>query len=48
MFLTRIHDRLLTAGLAELNSPVPTALRHADRAYQTAIDNLADRAGIAA
>jgi hypothetical protein len=48
MFLTRIHDRLLTAGLAELNSPAPTALRQADRAYQTAIDNLAHRAGIAA
>ena len=47
MFLTRIHDRLLTAGLAELNSAVPTALRQADRAYQTAID-LARHAGIAA
>jgi hypothetical protein len=48
MFLTRIHDRLLAAGLAELNGPASTPLRQADRAYQTAIDNLAHRAGIAA
>src|SRR6266700_3810149 len=46
MFLTRIHDRLLTAGLAELNSPAPAALRQADRAYQAAIDDLTQRAGI--
>src|ERR1700738_2045950 len=27
MFLTRIHDRLLRTGLAELHDPTPTPLR---------------------
>jgi hypothetical protein len=40
MFLTRAHDRVLQAGLAHLNDPVPSPLRTADRAYQAAIDNL--------
>jgi hypothetical protein len=48
MFLTRLHDRLLRSGLAELSGPVPTPLRKADRVYQTAIDDLIQRAGIAA
>jgi hypothetical protein len=50
-YLTRLHDRLLRAGLAELTDPSPpasTALRTADRAYQAAIDDLTHRAGIAA
>jgi hypothetical protein len=50
-FLTRVHDRILRAGLAEitgLSPPASTALRLADRAYQAAIDDLARRAGLAA
>ena len=38
-FLTRIHDRLLRTGLAQITDPrppAPTALRAADRAYQAA------------
>jgi hypothetical protein len=47
MFLTRTHDRVLQAGLAQLNQPVPTALRAAHRPYQAAIDDITHRAGIA-
>jgi hypothetical protein len=50
-YLTRLHDRLLRTGLAELTDPSPpasTALRAADRAYQAAIDDLARQAGLAA
>jgi hypothetical protein len=42
-FLTRVHDRLLRTGLAEITGPSPpasTALRAADRAYQAALDDL--------
>jgi hypothetical protein len=48
MFLTRVHDRMLRTGLAELHDPTPTQLRKATGAYQTAIDDLTRRAGIAA
>jgi hypothetical protein len=48
MFLTRAHDRVLQAGLAQLNQPAPTALRAAHRPYQAAIDDITRRAGIAA
>jgi hypothetical protein len=48
MFLTRIHDRVLQTGIAQLNSHAPTALRQADRAYQAAICDLTRSAGIAA
>ncbi len=51
LFLTRVHDRLLRTGLAELTDPDPplsTALRAADRAYQAAIDDLTRQAGLAA
>ena len=48
MFLTRVHDRMLRTGLAELNDPAPGQLRKADRSYQIAIDDLAHRAGVAA
>jgi len=48
MFLTRAHDRVLQAGLAQLDDPAPTALRTASRAYQAALDDLTQRAGIAA
>ena len=50
-YLTRLHDRLLRTGLAEITDPSPpasTALRAADRAYQAAIDDLTRQAGIAA
>jgi len=50
-FLTRVHDRVLRTGLAELTGPSPpvsTALRAADRACQAAIDDLTRQAGIAA
>jgi hypothetical protein len=50
-FLTRIHDRVLRTGLAQITDPsppAPTALRAADRAYQAAIDDLTRQAGIAA
>jgi hypothetical protein len=50
-YLTRLHDRLLRTGLAEITDPSPpasTALRAADRAYQAAIDDLTRQAGLAA
>ena len=50
-YLTRLHDRLLRTGLAQLTDPdppAPAALRTADRAYQAAIDDLTRQAGIAA
>jgi hypothetical protein len=50
-YLTRLHDRLLRTGLAQITDPsppAPTALRAADRAYQAAIDDLARQAGLAA
>jgi DNA-binding PadR family transcriptional regulator len=48
MFLTRVHDRVLQTGSAQLNSPAPTALRQADRAYQAAIRDLTHSAGVTA
>jgi len=51
LFLTRTHHRLLRDGLAELTEPVPaipTRIRAASRAYDTAIDDLLTRAGLAA
>ena len=48
MFLTRVHDRMLRTGLAELADPTPRQLRKAADLYQAAIDHLADQAGIAA
>src|SRR6266487_4367408 len=50
-YLTRLHDRLLRTGLAELTDPDPpasTPLRAADRAYQSALDDLTAQAGLAA
>jgi hypothetical protein len=50
-FLTRLHDRVLRTGLAQLTDPDPpasTALRAADRAYQAAIDDIIRYAGLAA
>ena len=48
MFLTRIHDRILQTGIAELTGPEPALLRKAAHMYQAAIDDLTRRAGIAA
>jgi hypothetical protein len=48
MFLTRVHDRILQTGIAELTGPQPALLRKAARIYQAAIDDLTQRAGIAA
>ena len=48
MLLTRAHGRVLQAGLAQLNDPAPTALRTASRAYRADLDDLTQRAGIAA
>jgi hypothetical protein len=51
LFLTRAHSRLLHTGLAELAEPPPTApskIRTAARAYETAINDLLTRAGLAA
>jgi hypothetical protein len=50
-YLTRIHDRLLRTGLAQLTDPsppAPTPLRTADRTYQAAIDELIRDAGLTA
>ena len=51
LFLTRACSRLLHGGLAELTDPDPPPtpkLRAAARAYETAIDDLLTRAGLAA
>ncbi len=50
MFLTRVHDRVLPTGLAQLPSitTTPGKLRHAATAYQNAIDELTREAGPAA
>jgi len=48
LFLTRAHDRLLRTGMAQLTEPAPGPLRSASRAYQKAIDRLAQESGLAA
>lgn len=48
MFISAVHDRLLPTGLADLQNPVPTKLRAATHAYQTAIDDLTRTMGLAA
>jgi hypothetical protein len=51
LFLVRTHHRLLRDGLAELTEPtptLPTKIRTASRAYDAAIDDLLNRAGLAA
>ena len=48
-FLSRVHDRLLPTGLADLaDTTTNRPLRAASIAYQRAIDNLAATTGIAA
>jgi hypothetical protein len=51
MFLTRVHNRLIRTGTAQLadpDPPAPTPLRAAARAYNTALDDLTHQAGLAA
>ena len=51
LLFTHAHDHLLRTGLAETTDPDPPApsrLRAADRAYQTAFDDLAHYAHLAA
>jgi hypothetical protein len=51
LFLSRTHNRLLRDGLANLTSPLtpnPPKIRAASRTYETAIDDLLTRAGLAA
>jgi hypothetical protein len=51
LFFTRLTQRILIPGLAQLTDPGPppgTRLRQAARAYQAAITELAQQASIAA
>jgi hypothetical protein len=51
LFLTRLTQRFLIPGLAELTDPsppVPARLRAAARAYEASLDDLARKAGLAA
>lgn len=50
LFLTRLHDKFLRTGLAQLAAPPGTdrSLAAASRAYTRAIDDLAQQAGLAA
>jgi hypothetical protein len=51
MFLTRVHNRLIRTGTAQLadpQPPAPTPLRAALTAYDTALDQLTRQAGLAA
>jgi hypothetical protein len=48
LFLTRVHDRVLRTGLAELTDPTPGPLRGATRAYQATLDRMINEAGLAA
>lgn len=49
MFLTRLHDRVLPAGLAQLTAAAPPGkLRTAATAYQAAIDDILRDTGLAA
>jgi len=51
LFLTRLTQRFLIPGLAQLTDPsppAPTPLRAAARAYEASLDDLARQAGLAA
>ena len=49
IFLTRVHDRFLPTGLADITDVTSTgAFRAATRRYQQAFDTLAERCGLAA
>jgi hypothetical protein len=45
--LLTVHDHLLRIGLAKPLNPVPTQLCKATSVYQTALDDLTHRAGVA-
>jgi hypothetical protein len=48
MFLTRVHDRLIRTGTAHhTDPPAPTPLRTAIHAYDTALNQLTQHAGLA-
>jgi hypothetical protein len=48
LFFTRVHDRLLRTGLAQLTDTHPGPLHIASQNYQRAIENLTRKAGLAA
>jgi hypothetical protein len=51
LFLTRVHDRLIRTGTAQLadpDPPAPSRLRTAERTYTQALDHLTRQAGLAA
>jgi hypothetical protein len=51
MFLTRVHNRLIRGGEAQLTDPqppAPTPLRAAARAYDTALNQLIQQSSLAA
>jgi hypothetical protein len=51
LFLTRAHDRFLRDGLTEINAPpqaTPSKIHTAARTYEAAINDLLNRAGLAA
>jgi hypothetical protein len=48
LFLTRVHDRLLRTGIAQLAGPEPSPRCTASRNYQTVIDHLIQQSGLAA
>jgi hypothetical protein len=51
MFLTRVHNRLIRTGAAQLadpQPPTPAPLRAATRAYDSALDHLIRQAGLPA
>lgn len=48
LFLTRLHDKFLRTGLAQLAGPAGPGLPAASRAYTAAIDDLAQTAALAA
>lgn len=48
LFLTRVHDRLLATGMDQATSPHPNRLASATTAYQTALQALLTKTGLAA
>ena len=51
LFLTRLHQHFLIPGIAQVTGsspPMDTRLRAVSRAYETAIDELANNTGLAA
>lgn len=51
LFLTRVHDRVIRTGTAQLTDPdppIPSRLRTAHRTYHHALDHLTRQAGLTA